>query len=223
MKLKKAGSFAVLLLVVGIFLTGCGETLRETEGVVKSKDGSKTFQHASTTYEAVETGKKIGKLTYTGDASEEVYEIEGLSPDEWLVTEDGYVLYADGVHLPSLAEMNPQTVQICAYRQSVHVLRTVSNAEILSDAVHAYTEGENLEYWGQEPLRSYKLRFVSNEYPALYFSVLYLEYGEDLVLDDVNYGRYFLRGIFDSRFVKVGDGMHRLMFGDDATETEKGE
>ena len=121
--------------------------------------------------------------------------------------------------MPTLTEMKPDAVQVCAYRQSIHVLRTVTGADILSDAVRAYTEGENIEYLGLEAQHSYKLRFTSAAYPALYFSLLYIEYGEDMVLDGVNYGRYFLRGVFDGRFVAVGDGLHQLMFGGETTET----
>ena len=218
--LRRTAALALaLILSVGTCFAGCGEKLRETGGVIKTQDGQKTYRHASTTYEAVEVGKKVGTLTDTGGGSGTVYAIEGLSADEWLVTEEGYVLYADGVHLPTLTEMKPDAVQVCAYRQSIHVLRTVTGADILPDAVRAYTEGENIEYLGLEAQHSYKLRFTSAAYPALYFSLLYIEYGEDMVLDGVNYGRYFLRGVFDGRFVAVGDGLHQLMFGGETTET----
>ncbi len=214
---RTAALALALTLSVGTGLSGCGERLQEAGGVVRTQDGERTYRHASTTYEAVEVGKKIGTLTDTGGGSGTVYAIEGLSADEWLVTEDGYVLYADGVHLPTLTEMNPEAMQVCAYRQSIHVLRTVTDADILTDAVRAYTEGTNVEYLGLEAQHSYKLRFTSAAYPSLYFSLLYIEYGEDMVLDGVNYGRYFLRGVFDGRFVAVGDGLHRLMFGSDET------
>ena len=118
--LRRTAALALaLILSVGTCFAGCGEKLRETGGVVKTQDGQKTYRHASTTYEAVEVGKKVGTLTDTGGGSGTVYAIEGLSADEWLVTEEGYVLYADGVHLPTLTEMKPDAVQVCAYRQSI--------------------------------------------------------------------------------------------------------
>ncbi len=123
-----------------------------------------------------------------------MYAIEGLSADEWLVTEEGYVLYADGVHLPTLTEMKPDAVQVCAYRQSIHVLRTVTGADILSDAVRAYTEGENIEYLGLEAQHSYKLRFTSAAYPALYFSPAVYR-----VRRGYGVGRCELRQIFSAR------------------------
>lgn len=109
--LRRTAALALaLILSVGTCFAGCGEKLRETGGVIKTQDGQKTYRHASTTYEAVEVGKKVGTLTDTGGGSGTVYAIEGLSADEWLVTEEGYVLYADGVHLPTLTEMKPDAV-----------------------------------------------------------------------------------------------------------------
>ena len=85
--LRRTAALALaLILSVGTCFAGCGEKLRETGGVIKTQDGQKTYRHASTTYEAVEVGKKVGTLTDTGGGSGTVYAIEGLSADEWLVS-----------------------------------------------------------------------------------------------------------------------------------------
>lgn len=208
-----------LCLLLGC-LAGCGDDMKETGGVIKSEDGAKSFHHASTVYGAVEVGKKLGTLTETS-IKVDVYAIEGQSADEWRVTEDGYVLYADGVHLPTLAEMAPTSLELCAMSSGKRI-RTVTEAAILADAVQAYTEGESADYGlaPRDPLRTYQLRFLSETYSFLSFTVVYIEYEADVVQDGVNYGRYFLRSAFDGIFVPVGDGLHTLLFG---SETEPGE
>ena len=38
-----------------------------------------------------------------------------------------------------------------------------------------------------------------------------MEYSEDVEIDGVNYGRYFLRSAFEDIFIPVGDEIHKAM------------
>ena len=213
-----------VLLILQSSLTGCGKRLEETaSGVtVKGREGV-VYHHASVTYEPVETGKKYGTLHISSSIKLDVYRIKGLSPEEWLADEAGDVLYADGVTLPTLSGMEPSAVQVCTYQTSVYVLRRLSDADLISSLVTAYETAEDAPYLNAEPLRSFKLRFESEKYPALYFSVLYIEYDEDQIVGSVNYGRYFLYSMFDERFVPVDSRLHDVFGFEDGAETATGE
>lgn len=200
-----------LLLLSSLLLTACGKTLKETSHGVTDKSGSLTYHHASVVYEPVEVGSKHGKLQVNDKMTLELYEIKGLSPDEWLATEDMNVLYADGVHLPTLAEMQPTALQICSEAASLHVLRRLSDAALVNAVTDAWVHGTSLPYPGLTPQRTYKLRLESSLYPSLYYCVTYIEYATDLEIDGVNYGKYFLRSAFDGVFVPMSDAIHRLV------------
>lgn len=220
-RVTRAAALVLSLLLLALTVSaasGCGTKMQETpEGVKIGGEEDKVFHHASVVYEPVEMGQKYGKLQVSKSMVLKVWSIEGLSPEEWLTTEDGDVLYADGVHLPTLMEMKPVSVQVCAYQTSVHVLRRVSDPALVSSLVTAWETAESAPYLNRSPLRSFKLRFESEEYPSLYYSVLYLEYGSDLVSGDVNYGRYFLYSAFDDRFVPVDGGLHDVFNFEDVT------
>ena len=69
----------------------------------------------------------------------------------------------------------------------------------------------SLSYPAASPLRSYKARFESSQYPGFYYSLTYVEYDEDVEIDGVSYGRYFLRSAFEGIFIPVGDEIHKSM------------
>lgn len=212
---------ALALLVTLGCVAGCSDHMEETGGVLKTENGKISFYHASTVYEAVEVGKKIGTLTEI-KITVDVYAIEGQSTDEWRVTEDGYVLYAEGVQLPTLADMAPTSLEVCT-QSSGKRIRLITDETVIADAVKAYTEGGSEADYALaplEPLHTYQVRFLSETYDFLRYTVTYIEYSEDVVQDEINYGRYFLRSAFDGTFIPIGDGLHILLFGADATETE---
>ena len=79
------------------------------------------------------------------------------------------------------------------------------------DIVNAFTEGDSIPYPGTTPLRSYKARFESPQYPGFFYTLTYIEYASDLEIDGVSYGKYFLYNAFDQVFVPVGDEIHKAL------------
>lgn len=211
MKASTITCVSLILCLLLLSLSACGAKLEETNQGVKDDGNGITYNHASVVYEPVEVGKKYGKLKVADKMSLELYCIEGLEPEEWLATEDMNVLYAEGVSLPTLSEMQPRAVQICANDTSLHVLRRVSDTQTVDALVTAWEQGTSLPYPSSTPIRTYKLRFESTLYPALYYCVTYVEYSSDLVVDEVNYGKYFLYSAFDGIFVPAGDTIHRIV------------
>ena len=86
-----------------------------------------------------------------------------------------------------------------------------ADAVAIASLVNAFTTGKSLSYPAGSPLRSYKARFESTQYPGFYYSLTYVEYAEDVEIDGESYGRFFLRSAFEDIFVPVGDEIHRAL------------
>ncbi len=220
MKLTKRILPLACLVLSLLMLAACGVTIHEGigDGDAMDKSSGTAWYHASTCYEAVELEKKLGKLV-VGEHNLELYKLPDMDPDKWVATEDKNILYAEGTTLPSLSEMNPEKLVVYLDAATEQKLKTISNAETLSTIVKAYEGGESVHYPSKTPSATYRVRFTSKAYPGLYYVLTYVEYASDYVVDDTNYGRYFLYDRFDQRFVPVGDELHKALgLGESVTE-----
>ncbi len=208
------------LIISLLMLSACGVTIHEGmgEGDAMDKSSGTVWYHASTCYEAVELEKKLGKLV-VGEHNLELYKLPDMDPAKWVATEDKNVLYAEGVTLPTLSDMAPETMIVYLDAATEQKLKTISNADTLSAIIKAYTEGESVLYPAKTPSATYRVRFTSDAYPGLYYVLTYVEYASDYTVDDANYGKYFLYDRFDQKFIPVGDEIHKALgLGESVTE-----
>ena len=203
--LKKALLLGLASLLL-ISFTSCKVNLQSGANGLYDKQHDVTYCHASPVYEAISLLKEYGKLTVTDTESYALYTIPGMDPTEMLATEDFNIVYADTLDMPTLLEMAPTILRVC--RDSVEI-RRMENAVIVAGLVGDYTNGESIPYPGITPLRSYKARFESVSYPGFYYTLTYVEYADDLIIEDVNHGKYFLYNAYDQRFVPVSDAIHK--------------
>lgn len=204
---------ALALLVCILPLTACKATLKPGENGLYDSQSKISYSHASTVYEATELLREYGKLAVTDKESYKLYTIPGADPHQMLATEDYNIVYANGTVMPTLTEMAPSLIHVCVEgTDSLLALYHVEDAAVVASLANDYVNGEDLTYYpAVAPLRSYTVRFASTQYPGFYYTLTYLEYGEELTLDGVSYGKYFLRSAFDDRFVPVGDGIHNVL------------
>lgn len=203
---------ALALLLCLMTLASCGVTLEPGEEGLYDEDNQLYYSHASTVYEATALLEEYGKLRVTDKESYVLYTIPGMDGTEMLATEDNNVVYSNKVSMPTLLEMAPSALHICTDgATSVHELATINDTVELAALVLAYEDGESLTYPAATPLRSYKVRFGSVTYPGFYYTLTYVEYAEDLTVEDENYGKYFLYSAFDNRFVPVTDAIHKAL------------
>ena len=199
------GLAAILLL---LSLASCKVNLQSGANGLYDKQHDISYCHASPVYEAISLLKEYGKLTVTDTESYTLYTIPGMDPTEMLATEDFNIVYADTLDMPTLMEMAPTVLRVC--NDSMEIKR-MENAVTVAALVTSYTEGESIAYPGITPLRSYKARFESVNYPGFYYTLTYVEYMNDLVVEDQNYGKYFLYNAYDQRFVPVSDAIHKAL------------
>ena len=203
-------SLAALLCMLS--LASCKATLKPGENGLYDSQNKITYSHASTVYEATALVKEYGKLAVTDKESYALYTIPGMDPTEMLATEDYNIVYAEGVAMPTLLEMAPTVLRICVDgSETVREIHMMDDAVAIASLVNAFTTGKSLSYPAGSPLRSYKARFESTQYPGFYYTLTYVEYGEDVEIDGVSYGRYFLRSAFEDIFIPVGDEIHKSM------------
>ena len=207
--LKKTLLVGVAALLCATSMASCGEVnLESGKNGLYDKKNDISYSHASPVYEAISLIKEYGKLTVTDSESYALYTIPGMDPTEMLATEDFNIVYASDIDMPTLIEMAPTVLRVC--RDSIEVNR-MEDAVAVAALVDEYTNGISIAYPGTTPQNSYKARFESVEFPGFYYTLTYVEYAEDLVIESQNYGRFFLYNAFDQRFVPVGSHIHEAL------------
>ena len=203
---KKALIAGLASLLCSVSLVSCtGVKLQSGENGLYDKENDISYSHASPVYEAISLQKEYGKLTVTSKESYILYTLPGTEPTEMLATEDFNIVYASSLDMPTLVEMAPTVLRVC--NDSIE-LKRMEDAAAVATLVKAYSEGASVDYPGTTPQRSYKARFESVDYPGFYYTLTYVEYAEDLIIEDQNYGKCFLYNAFDKRFVPVGNEIH---------------
>ena len=207
-KLTKALLVGLSCLLCLLSLASCRVNLTSGENGLYDEKNKITYCHASPVYEAISLVKEYGKLTVTEQESYILHTIPGMDPTEMLATEDFNIVYADHITMPTLMEMAPTILRIC---NDTYEIKRLEDAVAIASLVSAYTSGTSIDYPGLTPIRSYKARFESVLYPGFFYSLTYVEYSEDLVVEGENYGKYFLYNAFDKRFIPIDDTIHTAL------------
>ncbi len=211
---------ALATLTLALSLCSCGGAKIKYNG----EDGSYTdkkgnaYLRAPAAYEPVSymSEKSYGTLT-AGIGEFELYQIANTPEGEWLTTDDGDVLYRDGIKLPTLAEFGTDYIYICREGEKIHAFAKIEKSDEVAALLDAYLEGESIPYPSRVATESLRLRFVSDDYPFLYYRLTYLEYSSDVIVYstdaygnelETNYGKYFIYNRDDGRCVPVGDAVH---------------
>ena len=210
--MKRTLVILLALTLCTLFMASCKATLKPGDNGLYDNQSKITYNHASTVYEATRLVKEYGKLALTAKESYTLYTIPGADPTVMLATEDFNIVYAAEYVMPTLLEMAPSVIHICTdSSNTVHELHRIEDVVIIASIVTDFTSGKNLPYPAGSPLRSYKVRFESTQYPGFYYTLTYVEYAEDVEIDGVSYGRYFLRSAFEGIFIPVGDEIPKSM------------
>ena len=210
--IRKTILVAIAALLCALSLASCKATLKPGENGLYDSQNKISYSHASTVYEATALVKEYGKLAVTDKESYALYTVPGMDPTEMLATEDFNIVYAEGYAMPTLLELAPTVLRICVDgSETVREIHMMDDAVAIAALVNDFTTGKSLSYPAASPLRSYKARFESSQYPGFYYSLTYVEYAEDVEIDGKNYGRYFMRSAFEGIFIPVGDEIHESM------------
>lgn len=175
---------AVLLSVLS--LVGCGRKF-EARGmsIVDKKTGS-SYKYLPACFEPAEkSNKEYGSAEISG-AKQSLYSIRGLDTAKWLCTEWGDVLYAGEEELSTLSAFEPIRAYLCYTGGSVSVSFAVIEGDDLEKLVSTWNGGEAAVKPISDPDETYLIKFESEKFPGLYYSVSALIYGNDCYI----YNRY---------------------------------
>lgn len=167
-------------IIITALLTAAMLTMSACSSLVKIEykdnyfvDSAHKIQYdmASVSYEPVSVGAEYAQCGKTL-----LYEIPGAEPTEWLTEAYegiGSIFFSTEIALPTLAEMKPNNIQICVTNVKTISIGSVTEQSDIDDIVDVLTNGE--EVMTPPKGDSYDLKFLSEVYPFLQYSVVYIK------------------------------------------------
>lgn len=211
-----------LVVVVIVLLIPRPRALNEvTGGDYTDKKNGVTYTVAPMQYEPVAWKKtpyaKCGDLLF--------YPVSGLDPTRYLCTAEGgaAVLYcASDINLPEIDAFYPEQIVVCTDTETVMALSTVEKKEHARAVAEAFAAGKVL---GETPEynRILTLRFTSDAYPGLFYTLRYLEGKDSNYLYDRESHRCVDVGTLLSWYISRSDmpADSNSLIGEDAETTTK--
>ena len=83
---------------------------------------------------------------------------------------------------PAATDFEPSKAYICNAEGTVNIALVEISGADLDAIVKCWADGEAAEYPLSEPSNAYLVRFESEKYPGLYYTVSALEYGSTVYL-----------------------------------------
>lgn len=173
-----------LAMVCLLLLCSCANRLDydKTNNIFTDQKTGVRYTDAPFCYESRETGDKYAVWKNKYDTVD-FYTMDGADPQLWLTEEGGTVFYdVDHVTLPELSEMEISEVLVCVEGNTLYAVAEIKSAEHISELISLWDSGESIEYTGMTPSNHYRIKFVSEKYPFLYYSLIYVEYSDGAYL-----------------------------------------
>ncbi len=223
-----------LTLALATLLCSCGNRLvkivAEAGDLYSNAKTGAIYQVLSPSYEPSARGEEYGCLELSG-VEFILHEIPGLDPSEWLCSAYGDVYCSSSYDIADFADWDIDALFVCTNTAVVVAELTLRESEQLDGTLcqelfsllqTAYTSGPDVYYPSYATAsRTYTLRFATDEYPGLYYSLKLIEYTENIVgmaeingnEQQVDLGRTFLYDRYADRCVPVSDVIFRMLDG----------
>ncbi len=182
MKIRKTIRAAAAVLLISLILSSCTLFLNtltydKDKNLFTDKKTGIAYTNAPSAYEPVEAGEEYAVWKSAGEKV--IFsEIKGMNPADWLMEEGKTVFYAERVSLPTLSEMKPHFLYICIEQAYTVVISTIEDAEDIAELTERWESGEPVVYPATTPDLSYRIKFLSEDYPGLYYSLIYAKYSD---------------------------------------------
>ncbi len=209
--LRSALAVILAALLCTLSLVSCQHTLEVGEQGIYDEKNNVHYMYAAPVYEAVSKDEAFGTLKLNENVSIELFTIPNTDPAQMLANEDLNILHATTVTMPTLTEMEPKTVHICIDgSDKAYELFAIDDAEDVRTLVKICEEGESLfeHYPATTPTKNYRVRFSSEKYPGMYYTLTYVEYASDVEIDGESFGRRFFLHTTAKIFIPAGDIIH---------------
>ena len=171
-KLSLLRSVLVFLLIAStLLLSSCSDVLKfkYEGGVLLDTKNNIKYTKASVSYEPVSISSEYA--TFNGTS---LYKMPNSDPSQWLSERYnglGAVYYAEGVKLPTLEQFNPTKAIICTISEKTIGIASIDDIDVIDELCDIMINGEDAVY--RDILDNYSLKLVSEDYPFLYYNVVY--------------------------------------------------
>ncbi|MBR6917248.1 MAG: hypothetical protein IKN38_03605 [Clostridia bacterium] len=214
--MKKTSLFlAVLFVFLALFASSCGdddgyENFKYEDGAIVSEETGHRFIAAPIGFQPCGMGEKCA----VKDGAFDLYTMTDLdgkpvSVDEWMSGEYSgaatTVYYREGLEIPAFDRIDYSKCFICQEDENVVSFATIEDKTLIGKLVSAAALGE-MKTLIDEPSSVYTLKFYSEDYPMLLYSVDYLVYeGASYLFVRENKTYADVTGLID-RFIPSDDG-----------------
>ncbi len=215
--MKSTVTIAAAALLTAISLCGCADNaslVKLTYGNDRfvNESASLSYDFAPLCYEPMAIGDPYA---FCEDPAVTFCEIPGLAPADWLTEEYAgsatTILHSDEITLPSLGEMDADTVYVCMVGERVFSLITIEEKDAIRQLTSTFEMGESTSLPHTEANLTYSLKFASKKgLPGLYYTLIYSEYAEGTFLS--------VQG--SDRCVEIGNLFNEIL-DSQASETEE--
>jgi len=163
--------------------SSCGKKLIPASGGdLYDKKTGVTYKVAPPNYEAISWEKEVYMEDKKGIAYHRVLGANGevTDPPIWLYNYDlNRLLYnSNEVTLPTLSEMNPDSMSIYMEEDVKVYLEIEEDKEVVKEAA-AILDTTPFPFSGKAAENSYRMSFASDEHPYITYNLIYMEYAED--------------------------------------------
>ncbi len=183
---------SALLMVSMLLLCGCTRKLTYQDGAYRNEATGASFCKASMNYRAQSIVREPVIFNLSRNKKQDptpLYAIDGLSESDFLTDESFTLYYNSSFTLPSLVQMNPDTVYMrLSGDQTGSMAGYLGEGQkaAIDDLVDILTNGTS--HSGNKialaPTTCYELLFASEEYPGIFFVLEYWTYDEDVTYID---------------------------------------
>ena len=198
--MKRTLSTALLcaILVLSCLLTACRAPAlkKEDDGGFRNPKTDIVYYPASSNYRANPYGKDPYARIKVNEETEgfQLYEIEDLDPEIYLVSNAFVVYCADGAMLPKLSNFTCDRVgiydtQVSSNDGNITDLQMIAELKKLHQS-EVFIARENITIYGliNEDLTDdwYDLHFMgSGEYKGIYYQLKYIVYSHDIIITEI--------------------------------------
>ena len=204
MKFFRKISALLLLVFVALSAVSCGAPkLVLEDGKIFDTKTDIYYTFAPNTYEAMAIANAIYAVWEQNGVEVAYHAIEGLSTNEYLVDEYGYVICAEDKELPDLDGFEPTGALVCTNTEVAVSIGEIKEKSKLRALADLYMNGENVTF-ENTAVDTLSIKFTSEKYPHLYFNLSVMIEEDDSV---------YLWNRDSGRYVNVGDLLDQYIEG----------
>ena len=222
-RLLHGAAMALCLGLLLLSLCACmGPTTDEDDSTALPEesvaiDTESMYAKACSCYEPVRKAFECGTVK-VGNLSTTLYEIKGIDPFQWVMTESGTIYYNVATPLPTLTEFGAVALSVSSSKYSSIELGRLEDADTVRAIAEQFESGESIQKPSSDKSNTPStriVRFESEAYAEIYYRLEYLEYPLPVMSGGVNFGRYFLYDADCDRMVAVDEILYDFLNGTD--------